>query len=292
MARSIASIKNEMLINFMADENLANRYGFSPGANFDDTFSVVSLENIMLSVVATAIYTIESLFDLHREEITLDLDSRKPHGLKWYREKVLSFQFGRSLQPESDIYDVVVPSEKVVKYAAVNEFQGRLFIKVAGGSDTSKQPLSNAQQIALEYYLNEVRDAGVQIGPEQGLVKVTNLNADCFKATINIYYNPMVFDSTGVRLDNGASTVRDTITDYVQNRIPFNGEYRNDLLIDLLQQLDGVVIPHLVEAGAKPYDSTTWQNIHVRDTPVSGYYKVYNEADLQLNFIVYQTTEV
>lgn len=291
MARTVATIKNEMTLNFMADEAIANAYNFTAGDSFDETFSRVSIESIIFSIVAIAIFIVETLFDTHSNEVTAEIDTRKPHGLKWYRDKTLAFQFGRSLLPESDTYNVIDQTERVVKFAAVSEYQGRLFIKVAGGSDISKQRLTNEQQFALEFYLNEVRDAGVQIGAEQGQSTVTNLNADHFKAKVNIYYNPMVFDSSGVRLDSGENTVRNAITDYVQNRIPFNGEYRNDLLVDVLQKIDGVIIPQLVEASSMPDGGSNHLSIAVRVLPESGYFKVYNEGDLILNFIAYQTVD-
>ena len=125
MARSIATIKAEITTSFMADEGLSSAYGFEVGASFDSVFSKVSLESIIFGIVATVIYTLEVLFDSHKSEITDLLDSQKPHRTRWYRDKVLAFQFGRSLADESDVYDEVVDSEKVVKFAAVTEYQGR-----------------------------------------------------------------------------------------------------------------------------------------------------------------------
>lgn len=291
MARTIAAIKAEITTNFMADEGLASAYGFEVGASFDSVFSKVSIESIVFGIVATVIYTLEVLFDSHRTELTALLDAQKPHRSRWYRDKVLAFQFGRSLADDSDEYDEVVDSEKVVKYAAVSEYQGRIFIKVAGGSDTTKAKLTDEQRIALEAYLSEIKDAGVQIGNTPGSVSVTNLNADHYRAEINIYYDPMVFSANGMRLDTGANTVRDTIADYIENQIPFNGEYRNSSLVDALQTLDGVIIAQLVSASSRPDASEDWSAISVKALPESGYYKLYDEADLALNFIAYQSIE-
>lgn len=291
MARTVAAIKTEITTNFMADEGLASAYGFEAGAPFDSVFSKVSLESIIFGVVATVIFTLEVLFDSHKSEVSTLLDAQKPHRPRWYRDKVLAFQFGRSLDDDSDEYNEVVDSERVVKYAAVSEYQGRIFIKVAGGSSTSKAKLTDEQQIALEAYLSEIKDAGVQIGNSPGSVSVTNLNADHYRAEINIYYDPMVFSASGMRLDTGANTVKDTIADFIENQIPFNGEYRNASLVDALQRLDGVIIAQLVSASSRPDASENWSTISVKALPDSGYYRLYDDTDLTLNFIAYQAIE-
>ena len=114
---------------------------------------------------------------------------------------------------------------------------------------------------------------------------------------MDIYYDPMVFAPSGLRLDTGEDAVRNAIKSYLQN-LPFNGEYRNSALVDRLQALDGVVIPELREAltvsdadyqaatGAKP-----WTGIQAKSLPVSGYYKIYEDSNLVLAFKAYQTIE-
>jgi len=286
MARSIAAIKAGMTADFMANETIATAYGFAAGASFEDTFSKVSIESILFFIVASAIWVLESLFDTHKQELSDLLSTKKPHRLKWYRDKALAFQFGRSLAEDEDVYDTIVESERVVKYASAVEYQGKLYIKVAGGSDTDKQPISAAAETSLSAYLAEIKDAGVKI-------ELVNQPADHIKLALDIYYDPMVFAATGLRNDNGADTIRDAIKAYLQN-LPFNGEYRNADLIDRLQALDGVVIPELKDAQTishADYAAGSWTTIQAKSLPVSGYYKIYSDADLSLRFIAYQTIE-
>ncbi len=289
MARKIAQIKAEITTAYMADETVAARYDFTVGAAFEDVFSKVSLESILFYVVAATMWTLESLFDIHKKEVSDLLNTKKPHRLKWYRDKALAFQLGRSLEPDADTYAEVVDSEKVVKYASAVEYQGRLYIKVAKGSG-DKQPLSAAEQTALTAYFSDIKDAGV-------VLEVVNLPADHMQLSMDIYYDPMVFAPSGLRLDTGEDAVRNAIKSYLQS-LPFNGEYRNAELVDTLQALDGVVIPELRQAltvsdadynaaaGAKP-----WVSIPAKSLPVSGYYKIYEDADLQLTLKAYQTIE-
>jgi len=291
MARTIATIKGEMATAFMADENLSAKYGFAVGTPFDSFFSKVSLESLLLYISAAAIWTLETLFDMHKQELSDLIDTKKPHRLKWYRDKALAFQLGRSLQDDSDTYDEVVDSEKIVKFAAAVEYQGRLYIKVAKG-ESPKQPLTSQEQVSIETYYSDIKDAGV-------VIELVNKPADHYALTMDIYYDPMVFTANGLRIDSGADTVRDAIKDFVQNQIPFNGEYRNSALVDTLQQLDGVVIPEVILAKTVSDDSYQgaengeypWETIQAKHLPVSGYYQVYGDEDLSLNFIAYQTIQ-
>jgi hypothetical protein len=293
MARAIAVIKNEMTTSFMADTTIQGLYGFLATDTFDATFSKVSIESILFYIVAFAIWTVEKLFDTHASEMATLIDTKKAHRPKWYRDKALAFQFGRALIEDTDTYDVIVDSEMVVKYAACPEYQGRLYIKVAAGS-TDKQPLTAEQVTALTAYLGEIKDGGV-------VIELVNEKADHYALEMDVYYDPMVLMADGRRLDTGESTVSDTIKDFVQNQIPFNGEYRNMSLVDVLQAVDGVVIPELKLAKSvtdsnyqKAITAGTaipWVAIAAKEQPDSGYYKVYDDTDLTLTFHAYQTIE-
>ena len=93
MAQTVSEIKAVMTAKFMADPNNASAYGFTVGDNFEQTFSKVSLESIIFFIVAFAHFILQSLFDTHKAEMTALLDTKKPHRLKWYRDKALQFRF-------------------------------------------------------------------------------------------------------------------------------------------------------------------------------------------------------
>ena len=52
--------------------------------------------------------------------------------------------------------------------------------------------------------------------------------------------------------------------------------------------IEGVVIPELKAAEASK-DGVAWETIDAKAVPSSGYYKIYNDADLQLTFKPYET---
>ena len=309
MAQTVTDIKAVMTTKFMANEDIATKYGFVVGANFEQTFSKVSLESIIFYIVAYSVWLLQCLFDTHEANMNELILTKKPHNRRWYRDKTLAFRFGRALNPDTDEYNLAgideqtITGELVVKYASAFEYQGRVFIKVAGGSDTAKEKLTLDQETALNEYLSEIKDAGVFIGKDNTKkTKVINEDADHFALTIKIWYDPLVLDATGKSLSIGTYPVKNAITDFVQNRIPFNGEYKNMSLVDVLQKTEGVVIPELTlaqECSASDFDAAQtanetipWQPITAKAIPESGYYKIYDEtADLHIEYIPYQTIE-
>lgn len=285
MARKIADIKKEITDYFVQNDTVIGLYGLDSSKSFEDQFSKVSIESIAFYVVAVAIWTLETLFDAHKAEMTALIDATKPHRLKWYVDKTLSFQYGRDLIEDTDLYDNTdvtdeqINLERVVKYAAAVEQAGVVNIKVAGSTgsptDAQRMPLDVDQEAALLAYLKEIKDAGVKIN-------LVNEAANAFTATLDIYYDPMILNAELTSLANGGNPVRDAVVDFIQN-LPFNGEFRNAALVDRLQAVPGVVIPEL---HLSAIDGTT---IQAKATPSSGYMKVYNEGDLVLNAIAYAT---
>ena len=65
MARSVQQIKKSMTDRFMAEPVIKEKYGLNEGESFDNTFSKVSVESVIFGIVASAIYVLESLFELY-----------------------------------------------------------------------------------------------------------------------------------------------------------------------------------------------------------------------------------
>ena len=138
MARTVEQIKASLAEAFMNDANLALKYGFEVGADFNDTFSKVSLESLLLYIVAFAQWTLEKLFDTHTQEVTDYIATMKPHTLRWYQEKAKAFLYGFNLIDGTDQFDTTgksdedIASARVVKFAAVTESGATLYLKIAG----------------------------------------------------------------------------------------------------------------------------------------------------------------
>lgn len=280
MARTIAEIKQEMTDYFVSIDTIQALYELDPKKKFEEQFSKVSIESIFFYVVATCAWTLEKLFDRHRQEVTDLINDLKPHSIRWYAGKAKAFQFGKSLvaatdqYDNSDLTDEQIARQQIVKYAAVVEKAAIVYVKVATGDGGSRAPLAAEELAALEAYFKEVKDAGVKL-------KVVNDPADLFGIDIDIYYDPQVFDNRLYRLDGKGQSVHDTIAAFVEN-LPFNGEYRNSALINRLTELEGVVLIDLKRSTANG------QPIPARIVPESGYFRV-DKNTLGINAIAYET---
>ncbi len=295
MARTIAEIKKEMTDRFMNEENIQKLYDIEPGTEFDRAFAKASIENIFFYIAATCMWTLEKLFDYHRQEVTGIIDNLKPHSLRWYVSKAKAFMLGKELLPDSDEYDTSgmtadqIEAARVVKYASATDTGGVVFLKIAGEKNGEPAPIPDSAFEGFQLYIREVKDAGV-------VVQEINRPADHFRLTMTIFYNPMVMNNTGVVLagnKTGSKPVQETIKAFIKN-LPFNGEYRNVSLVDELQKIEGVVIPEFREAyscrDGEDTNEENWKPIEGKATPYAGYYKIYDdENDLKLTFEPYET---
>lgn len=275
MARSIEQIKTSMAEAFMQDTNLAIKYGFEVGADFNNTFSKVSIESLLLYIVAVGIWTLERLFDTHTAEVTDYIATMKPHSLRWYVEKAKAFMYGVPLIDGSDQYDTTnltdeqIAEKKIVTFAACTESNATLYLKVAKAGPA---PLTADEKAAFIAYLHEIKDAGVRID-------VISEQGDYLKLDMVIYYDPLLINADGESKADGAKVVEQAINEYIEN-IPFNGEFRKNELEDAIQAVDGVV---MVEFNAAYHSETgaedTYDEVVPYCKPASGYFK-FDNADL------------
>ena len=213
--------------------------------------------------------------------------TKKPHNLLWYKTKAEAFQFGSELKPGSDCYDntgvdhLKVAKSRIVKHVAVveNKKTGWVRIKAAKEVNGELQKLSNENPDelgALNRYMQHIKDAGVKL-------IVQSLPPDRLKMHIDIYYDAMVLDENGGRLDGGSvKPVNDTIDAYLRS-LPFNGAFVLATLTDQLQETPGVVIPQIRHVAAS-YGTRKEVCIPVRYVPDGGYLRIYEAADLKITY--------
>jgi hypothetical protein len=239
MARTIDTIFNDMkgeAVRLATDANNADML-----AMLNNT-SKVAIWRLWFYIIAFAVWSLEKLWDAFQLLINSIIANQTPHTLRWYRTKALAFQYGFNLIPDTDKFDDVlfaddeIEASKVVKYAAVNEttIDGRrvLLIKVATLVNGELSPLNALQEAALTAYFEDVKDAGVPI-------IIYNRLADVLRATVDFYYNPLLLDGNGNRLDGlGANPVIEAANNYLLS-LPFNGEFSNAAFIDALQDAFG-----------------------------------------------------
>lgn len=271
MARTIQDIQQEILAAKEAEPHLSDL----------NSTSKTAIWRLWTYITAFAIWTLEKLFDQHRKEVSEALSELKPHTARWYRNKALAFQYGFDLLEDSDKFDNQERTEdeinnsKIIKYAAVTEAQteSRLIVKIATEQGGELQPISQGQKASFDTYLNEIKDAGVRI-------TTINYLPDILQLQMKIYRDPLVIDENGMSILTGEKPVEKAIENYLK-KLPFDGELVLAHLVDELQKVEGVKIPHITLAESKWIDAGTngygnFQPIEVKTIPVSGYFKIEN----------------
>lgn len=272
MARSITEIQKEMIDLLQADAVLS-----TVATNTSKT----ALWRLWIRIVATCAWTVEKLMDNFKQEVNETVELLKPHTLRWYAAKAEAFQFGRALAVDSDLFDNTnvpdedVETEKIVKYAAVIEVDGHLLVKVAKEEGSDLKPLNEAEKAAFKAYMNEIKDAGVPL-------QIESNEADALQLHLKIYYDPLVLSANGSRNDGRESTpVKKAVNLFLKN-LPFNGTFVLAYLVDALQKVEGIVVPHIVRCEVK-YGTRQWENVEVKYIPDSGYLRVA-DGDLTISY--------
>lgn len=276
MARSITEIRDSILTSIASTPELG---GVTSTSRY-------ALYRLLAFVFATAAHALESLYDIFTFENNAYIAGQKPHRMSWYAEKAKGFLLGLVLVQDQAYYDVSsltpdqVELKRVVKYSAVTKVPKGLRIKVATISGGDLAQLPNIQLVPLREYMEIVKDAGVKLD-------IDSLPPDKLKLDLTIYYDPLVLDSTGARLDgNGSQPVQLAIDAFLKS-IQFNGLFVTAKLIDALQAVEGVVIPHLDSAMAT-YGLLPYSAFSVEYLPDSGYLRIYDPADLDLTFLPHE----
>lgn len=275
MARTIATIQAAILAEKNAQAALSTL----------NSTSSTAIWRLWVYVIAVSIWALENLFDLFKSDVNYLIAQEKPHTLKWYATMSLRFQSGFSLVADETYFnngaatDAVIEASKVVKYAAVSEVTKGLRIKVATETGGDLAQLGAPELAAFVVYMNRIKDAGVRL-------YIGSQAPDSLRQTLNIFYDPLLLDNTGKRLDGTNDTpVQDAVNAYLKN-LPFNGLFVHAKYIDALQQVDGVVIPEIVSSEAR-YGALAFSPIVTEYAPDAGYLRVVSPSDLTLNFIAH-----
>lgn len=234
MARTLTQITDTIKAAFVADAEIANRYGLDQTKSFDDQFSRVSLEGIIIYVIGTAIRTLELVCDTFRVDVDTLLSNQYLTSLRYYHDKALAYQHGDALSYNSTTYQVVYAaidaSKQVVKYAAVKSVEptdGRSYIdmRVSGGG---KQPITVDQLAGLKAYMAQVGAAGI-------IYKITTASPEFVYFGIQIQRDPVVLTDTTA----GKSVVIEAIRTYLDN-LDYGGLVRMNDLTAALSAVPGV----------------------------------------------------
>ena len=212
--------------------------------------SKVAIWRLWSYICAFAIWTLEQVFDTFKIEVEELIYLNKIGSLAWYRKKTLEFQLGFPLTDfatydNTNALQAQILASKIIKQSAIEELDGRLKLKVATEDINGKLiPLSSGQMLAFKNYCEAFKYAGTR------LLFVSRVPDD-FKTNYVIYYNPLVLDAYGARLDGTDNEpVQKAVRTFLRN-LEFNGEMILTKLTDYLQEIQGVEEPVLASASAK-----------------------------------------
>jgi hypothetical protein len=274
MARTIDYWYQQIIAQKNQTDALSGLTSTSKTANF----------NLIAYVVAVVMAVLDNLFDLHKSDVDTQLATKKPHGLQWYRDLALRFQYGQELAPESDAYtnagltDDQINAQLIIAQAAVTEISGKLRLKVVKLVNGDYAQLVDDEKTAFAAYIENQKDAGVT-------VDIDSLPPDSLKLAIDVFYDPLVIKSDGSRIDGSAQTpVPDATNAYLKN-LKFNGEYADNRLQDALKLVTGVQLINIKLSQAK-YGLFPFTNIDEVYIPDAGYLRIAN-GDLTINYRPY-----
>jgi len=299
MARSINDIQNEMLEAIGTTDELATLDVLTDDeqtqlADRLTSASKVSVWRLFIWVVAYGQWVLESLLDLLYTSIST-LIAENTYGTKlWYNKTALGYQHGYYL-PETGIYALPITSaeiqavnaSKIVGKVSIQRVVlngvGSLRIKVAKSVDGVLSAFSAAELAGFQTYIDLKDTAGVYKVATSG-------DGDDLKVHYKIYYNGLILDNEGKRLDGTDDTsVQDAIKAFLANT-EFDGRLDINALTDALQNVDGVSSPHKVLVASKfgefQYNSSNTIVGEVIDfrQPDSGYF-VLDEVNSIFEFV-------
>ncbi len=279
MARNIQEIYDGMVTEAV---RLAQEANLPTMVSMFGSTSRVAVWKILFYAVAFCWNILDVLHDLFRADVNEIIATLKPHSARWFATKAKAFQYGYDLVYETDYYDNSTLTEdqitasQIIAYAAVVEQERGIRIKVAKLVGNELAALSAGELNAFKEYMERVKPAGIKL-------LITSQVADDLKASIRIFYNPLVLLNTGGRIDGTDSEpVQTALKTYLKN-LPFNGLFIPQFAVDALQKVEGVMIV-MADSWSARYGALDFTNIDVEYNPDAGYLRLTNDG-LDIQFL-------
>lgn len=283
MARTITEIQNGITATYVSEMAKVGHVVDMA------SWSKVNIQRLFIYVVSFYVWTLETLFDIHKSDVEADIKTQKAPTREWYATKALSYQYGFPLLKESDLFDntgysaAEIVASRIVTYAAVikqTNAYGRvkLRMKLAGISGGELTRLNDNAVDAITEYFDRIGAAGDNL-------EITSGTPDRLKMRWRIWYDPLLLDSSGNRLDGQDSdVVRKAIKSYLAEGLKFSGVYSLTYHTDWVQQVEGIVVPEIVEAAAT-YGTQSFMAINQFYEPDAGWLRFNEETDLIIEYI-------
>lgn len=283
MARTTEEIKKTMTDAFLQNETLREVYGIEEGTQWKDAFSTVSLENILLFIVAAAIHVVEVMMDQYKEDVNKQVAEAVVASVPWYHAMALRFQLGDQLVINPDTYAYgyaeVDETKRIIKYCAVRDRGASVQILVSGDNNGSPVALSSEVMTPFTEYMDRVKLAGV-------VLMCQSYPSDHVKITAHVTVDPLVINRHGQSISAPSEhPVQDAIKAYIR-AILYGGTLNKTKLVDAIQAVPGVEDVELVQVECRADASQTWRTVLGNNYEgVSGSY-IVDELNSTLDYVV------
>ncbi|MCO5253647.1 MAG: hypothetical protein M9892_04685 [Bacteroidetes bacterium] len=240
----------------------------------DVSQSKVARWRIFSWCVACCAYALDVLFDLFKKELGVMVQNSRYGTLPWWEVTAKAYQHGHNLVWQNNQYEYVTdaPDSRFVNFAKAVESGRSVILKIAGGSEDSRQPVSGAVESGFMSYVKRVKPPGSH-------VVVVNAEADRLKLYLKIKYNPLVLSANGQLLENPSQKpVETAIATYLLN-LPFNSKLEISKLSYELKQIEGVEAVYLIEAEGARHEGD-FEAFAETYEPYSGYMVIDDEFPL------------
>lgn len=226
--------------------------------------SKVAIWRLWAYIVSCVIYVHEVLWEIFRAEVNDAANAANAGTARWYRDRILEFQYGDSLEYDAATgkykYTTVNIANRIVSQAAVVEGNnGVVLFKAAKQSSGALVGLELAEKDSLGSYLKRIRFAGTRFSLISG-------DGDLIRVALDVY-----FDATKT-LGVVQAAVEAAIKGYVEG-LPFNGVFLISSLVDVVQAVPGVEDVVVLSVQTKSEDFNPYIAISRIHVPVYGYYR-------------------
>lgn len=269
MARTIQEIYDSIIAEKEATTELAGL----------TSTSSVAIWRLWCYVFAVAAWALENVLNISIAQQTAFIKEYKIHSFSWYSAFAKKFQYGDALPYGEVEYEVIDEDKQVVKFASASKAPGGIVIKIAGLDGDTLEPIGGSEFTAFKEYMFRVGAAGDRL-------TFVNDEPDKLKLELTVYFDPLILNSSGGRLDGTNNTpVLDAINDYIKG-IDFDAKFVPTALVDALQAVEGVDIPH-IDLCESTYAALPWTPVPANGIiPHAGYLRIYDEInDLTINYI-------
>ena len=249
-----------------------------------DSSSKVAIYNLWAYIVAFCMWSIYKAWDIFKIEMDQKIREQKLYSLLWFRNMALEYRHGHPLDETTGIYtgegytEEEILAAEIVARASVNEIEinkrKHLFIKMAKEVNDKLVKLDDAEKAGVEQYFARIKPAGTKI------ITFSD-DPDELKLNITFYYNPLILDQNGARIDGSDNEpVQTAIKDYLSN-LKFNGEFILSELVDILQNIEGCADRevYIESAEANYLEPAEWNPIESSYIANSGYMEIATLQD-------------